>query len=275
MWINRLAAAAAAVAIVYWPTGFPHASAHSSASSRPPALQHPAGPGNGWKLSFDPRFTGSRLNTSVWATCYPWAQAASGCTNFGNSGEDEWYLPSQDKVSQGILHLVAQQIPTPGTNRDGAPEEYYCRSGMVTSYPGFRFEYGYLQVIARIPYATGLWPALWLLPANQQWPPEIDLLEHWGANQADTAVHLHPVGAETIGAYPVTANLSVGWHTFALYWTRTRLVWYVDGRAVMSTEQHIPDQPMYFIANLANTSPPGSAGCDGTLLIRSVKVWQP
>jgi beta-glucanase (GH16 family) len=243
-------------------------SAHASASS---SL---AGMDTGWKLTFDPGFSGSRLNTSVWATCYPWARAASGCTNFGNSHEYEWYLPSQDQVSQGILHLVARRIATPGTNRDGAPEEYFCRSGIVTTFPSFRFEYGYLQVVARIPLATGLWSAFWLAAANQHWPPEIDILEHWGAND-DTAVYLHPVGASRIGARPVTGNLAAGWHTFALYWTRTRLVWFIDGRAVLSTDQHIPQQPMYFIANLAGTSPPGTGGCTGTLLVRSVKVWQP
>jgi beta-glucanase (GH16 family) len=247
----------------------------ASGSARASSSSSLAGMDTGWKLTFNPGFPGSSLNTAVSATCYPWAQAVSGCTNFGNSDEYEWYLPSQDQVSHGILHLVAQPVPTRGMNRDGRPKEYFCRSGMVTTYPSFRFTFGYVQVIARIPLATGLWTAFWLAAANQQWPPEIDILEHWGVHNDNTAVYFHPVGAKRIGAHPVIGNLSVGWHTFALYWTRTRLIWFIDGRAVMSTDQHVPQQPMYFIANLANTSPPGHAGCAGTLLIRSVKVWQP
>jgi beta-glucanase (GH16 family) len=51
---------------------------------------------------------------------------------------------------------------------------------MVTSYPGFNFEYGTVQIVAQIPKNVGLWPALWLLPASESWPPEIDMLESWG-----------------------------------------------------------------------------------------------
>jgi beta-glucanase (GH16 family) len=256
------------------PADGPDASAHPSAS--PSASSRPAGVTTAWRLSFDADFSGSRLNTSVWATCYPWMDVASGCTNFGNSDELEWYLPSQDMVSGGVLHLVAELTPTLGQTHEGAPKEYYCRSGMVTTYPNFRFEYGYLQVVARIPLATGLWPALWLAASNQQWPPEIDILEHWGTNTHTAGVYFHPVGAAELAVHPATANLSVGWHTFGLYWTPSKLAWFIDGREVMSADQQLLHQSMYFIANLADYRLPQSGtGCVGTLLIRSVKVWQP
>ena len=72
--------------------------------------------------------------------------------NFGNSThESEWYLPSQVKVENGTLNLVAKREPTAGTAANGNSRTYYCRSGMVTTYPGFRFRYGYLQIVARIP----------------------------------------------------------------------------------------------------------------------------
>jgi beta-glucanase (GH16 family) len=75
--------------------------------------------------------------------------------------------------------------------------------------------------------------------------------------------------------YPAGANLSVGWHTFGLSWTRSRIVWFIDGQKVLTIGQHVPHQRMYFIANLAETRHPhGGLGCTGTMLIRSVKVWQ-
>jgi hypothetical protein len=44
----------------------------------------------------------------------------------------------------------------------------------------------------------------------------------------------------------------------------------------MSLTKRIPDQPMYLIANLAQSSAPQSgSGCSGTMLIRSVEVWSP
>ena len=227
----------------------------------------------GWRLTFDPGFTGSQLNTSVWATCFVWAKPLVGCSNFGNSDELEWYLPSQDRVSDGILDLAAQGLPTTGSTRRGAAKEYSCRSGMITSYPSFHFRYGYVQVTARIPRASGLWSAFWLADVKRQWPPDIDILDHWGAT--DTGVFLHPAQGPQVGAHPNTADLAQGWHTFDLSWTASSLTWFIDGRAVMSTDSGVPHEPMYFIANLADYQAPATGGCHGSLLIKSVKVWQP
>jgi beta-glucanase (GH16 family) len=230
--------------------------------------------GSGPRLKFASDFSGSRLNTKIWGTCYPWANAKAGCSNFGNK-EYEWYLPSQVRVSGGVLHLVAQRIPTLGQNAQAAPMHYSCRSGMVTTYPGFRFKYGYVQVVAQVPGGPGLWPALWLLAANLRWPPEMDMLEHYGPPDVRTNVAFHPAGAPAVIKFLDTANLNTGWHTFGLSWTSSRLVWFIDGRAVLTASHHIPHQPMYLIANLAAYQPPaGGQGCEGTMLIRSIKVWQ-
>jgi beta-glucanase (GH16 family) len=243
-------------------------------ASAVPSSSHPPGAGAGWRRIFDARFTGSRLDTSVWGTCYPWADAAAGCTNFGNT-EYEWYLPSQAQVSGGALRLVAQRIPTQGQTRAGGPQEYACRSGMVTTYPSLRFEYGYLQAVARIPRGAGLWSALWLAPTNLRSPPEIDILESWGPPANRTAMYFHPSSGPRVSAHPATADLSSGWHTFGLSWTPSQLAWFVDGREVLLADQNVPHQPMYFIADLAESTRPDSPGeCSDALLIRSLTVWQ-
>jgi beta-glucanase (GH16 family) len=231
-------------------------------------------PPKSWKLTFNSNFSGSTLDSSVWATCFPW-DSASGCGNFGNDNEDkEWYQPSQVKVHNGVLELTAEHAPTAGTNQAGDYRQYSCRSGMVTSYPGLNFTYGFVQITAQIPYGNGLWPALWLAASDEKWPPEIDILEHW-ADQANAGVYLHPqTGARQGGRVDLTSNLSAGWHTFTLVWTKTRLTSYIDGQVELTTTTGVPDQPMYLDFNLADTST--SAGtCNGTLKIKSVEVWQP
>jgi beta-glucanase (GH16 family) len=228
------------------------------------------GPPAGWQLTFSSDFTGTSLDTSAYGTCYPWAP--SGCTNFGNSGEKEWYQPSQDQVNGGQLHLVAELTPTVGHTKGGYPKDYMCRSGMVTTYPSFHFTYGYIQVTARIPYGKGLWSAFWLGAYNEQWPPEVDMLEHWGDAETSKA-YLHPVGSPVLGGPFSAPGINKGWHTFALSWTPKKLTWIVDGRQVQSSKFGVPQQPMYFIANLADYDiTPG--GCTGSLDIKSIKVWQ-
>lgn len=230
------------------------------------------------QLIFRSDFSKSTLNPKIWDTCYPWANARVGCTNFGNP-EYEWYLPSQVRVSDGILDLVAQRLRTKGQTSSGAPETYVCRSGMVTTYPGFRFKYGYMKVVARLPDVDGLWSALWLGPVTLKWPPEVDLIEYWGRQTNPAGVFFHPYGGVQMAEFPSVGDLGDGWHTFALDWTPSRLTMSIDGRHVLSTSQHVPQQPMFFLATLAYTSTnkaliESGSGCNGTLSIKSIKVWQ-
>jgi beta-glucanase (GH16 family) len=228
------------------------------------------------KPEFAASFTGSKLDTSVWDTCYPWL-SQSGCKNFGNFEESEWYLPSQVYVSDGLLHLRAQRKVTEGTvTAGGAPKQYDCRSGMVTSYPGFTFKYGYVQIVAWIPSSPGLWPALWLDPANFSWPPEMDIVESWGHGAyAGSFFHFGRHGRGRNREVYSPPSRVAGWHIFALSWTKTQMTWLVDGKVTMTVRKNVPDQKMMIIADLASYKPIGGANqCNGLLLIRSVDVWK-
>jgi hypothetical protein len=259
----------------------PTQSAHpvqSSSLQSPSLASRPSSLPRGWRLTLNASFRGSRLDSSLWGTCYPWMDVATGCTNFANvklGKESEWYLPSQVRVQNNALQLVAQRMPTPGRNSSGGPEQYSCRSGMVTTYPGFRMKYGYVEVVAHIPPGGGLWPALWLAASNLRWPPEIDLLEHWGIGRQTTGVYFHPSGAPQLLRHVQVRHLGVGWHSFAILWKPSELTWYIDGYKVMTTQTAVPQQSMYFVANLAAVKPPRpNWGCEGTMSIRSVQVWQ-
>jgi len=228
----------------------------------------------GWRLAFISDFSGSKINTKVWGECYPWANAFQGCTNFGNVHvEKEWYKESQIHVKNGVLDLVASPKPTAGYNEWGQPKVYDCTSGMVTTFPSFDFTYGFVRITARIPFGKDLWPAFWLVPQNWQWPPEIDILEHWGTSSTARAT-LHPTRGPQQYAVAPTPAINNGWHTFTLSWTKTRLTWWYDGKQVLTTTTGVPQQPMYLILNLAvdNASP---GGCNGTLKVKSVNIWVP
>jgi beta-glucanase (GH16 family) len=244
-----------------------------------PGVIHPAG-----APEFSATFTGTRLDRSIWDTCYPGAplqypwESQRGCTNYGNK-EYEWYKPSQDQVYGGYLHLVAKHVPTAGKSDNGAAQTYSCRSGMVTSYPGMQFEYGYVQVVADIPSHVGLWSALWLAAANFQWPPEMDIIESWG-NDVSASSYFHPY----IPGHPhkyskgkLSPSAVTGWHTFALSWTKQQLTYLLDGKVVLTVKgNHVPHQDMYLIANVAEYKPTqySSDTCDGQMLIKSVKIWK-
>jgi beta-glucanase (GH16 family) len=240
----------------------------------------PQVPPPGSHLTFDATFTGSSLNTQVWNTCYWYVPRGSGCGHPGAYPENQWYLPSQDQVSGGALNLVASPIATSGKDANGNPEVFPCRSGIVTTDPSYDFTYGYLQVVARLPKGRNAWPALWMLPANHSTNlPEIDIMEIIGTTTTRPAMAFHPSLASALQqATATTTDLSSGWHTFGLNWQPGSLTWFIDGKAVFATTNHVPSQPMYFLANLAITDVfqplqlPTS--CSATMSIQSVKVWQ-
>lgn len=215
-------------------------------------------------LAFNPTFTGRHLDAHKWATCYPWiANPEKGCTG---SVEKDWYLPSGVKVSHGDLNLVATKKASHG---------YPYTSGMVSTYKSFTFTYGYVQIEAKLPGGAGTWPALWLLPTTENWPPEIDIMENHGeAHQISTTVHwATPLGPRQDAKDTNTvSNLTTGYHTYALRWTKSTLTWYLDGKVIHTyTGPNVPAVPMYLLANMAIDGPAKSGS---TLSIKSVKIYR-
>jgi beta-glucanase (GH16 family) len=267
--------------MVLWCLGMPGASASAGAraqaaasalSGRAVSGATSAVPTPRRKPTLDATFTGSHLNTKIWDTCYPtMANYDGGCKNWGNPEELEWYMPSQVRVSGGDLHLIAKREKTNGFTANGTPATYFCRSGMVTSYPGFKFEYGFVQVVANIPHANGLWPALWLSAANGQSLPEMDMVESWGVD-IDTGTFFHPVTGRSFRAR-YSPKLTVGWHTYSMSWTKSKLAFWVDKKLVLRVTREVPQQQMYFIADLADRTPIQRPYCRGQMLIKSVKIW--
>jgi beta-glucanase (GH16 family) len=234
----------------------------------------PSDPKAGMHLAFDGTFRGTTLDNSIWDTCYPWFVSESGCTNFGNSIQDVWYVPTGDVVAAGALHLVASATPTRGFTESGSSKTYLYSSGMVTTKKSFDFKYGYVQVVAKTPGGTGTWPALWLLPKRRGWPPEIDIMENWGSPYEIQTTFIWS-GAGTVEQALKTpsspSSLSNRYHTYGLLWEPGSLTWYLDGKVVDSyTGSQVPRQQMYFLANLAIDGPAVSGS---SFNIRSVKIY--
>ena len=157
--------------------------------------------------TFDDEFNSFSMwngSSGVWETSYPWAPASGG-TNPANN-ELEWYInpaygPTNSvnpfSVSNGILTIEANPASPTIEAITGQP----YTSGIITTYHSFAQTYGYFEMRAQLPTGQGIWPAFWLLPTDQSWPPEIDIMEligsepnnlynfvHYGNNQTADGV---------------------------------------------------------------------------------------
>jgi len=149
-------------------------------------------------------------------------------------------------IDEGILEITAQ--PTPMGAAAGI-ECYPYVSGLISTQPSFSQTYGYFEMRAELPQGKGLWPAFWMLPKDDSWPPELDVVESVG-DPSRVYMTAHSKHGKSFGAEArITPYV---FHTFAVSWDQRDLIWYIDGgeagRVPTPEDMH---KPMYMLANLA------------------------
>lgn len=227
--------------------------------------------GGAWTLTFCDEFDGTGLDEGKWLPRYQW----------GNTHNYNAYCdPKNVLVENGLLRLKAENKPQQGKK---------FTSAVVTSYGKFSQKFGYIEGRFRIPQGKGFWPAFWMLPYPQHWPPEIDILEtfkddphihmtyHWNENLAGPRKHNEQGAKWTAEGF----SFSDTFHEYGVEWDAEKIVWYIDGteRARFDERRWIANEPMYLLINFGiEASGPGPV--DETTVFPShyecdwVKVWQ-
>ncbi len=221
-------------------------------------------PPEDWELAFTEDFKSLRFwdeaPGGVWEPHYAW-----GARTIKVNKELQYYVdPRQRRDHPALASLTpflldedglvirAHPIPIPDLK---FAENLPFASGLLTTYQRFSFTYGYVDICARVPKGKGLWPAFWLLPVDQTWPPEIDVMEVLGQNVSEyhATAHSRAGGKDVEFSNKIaTPDLSDDFHVYAMRWTADEVVWYFDGRRVASAptpaDMH---KPMYLLVNLA------------------------
>lgn len=271
----RIAAAALALAL----------SACNGARTVPgaPAPNAAAAPRAAATLLLDDEFDGSALNRKLWFTCYTWVNPGQRCTNGGNL-ELEWYEPRNVTIAGGYLRLTATAHPSTRTHPYASG---MIQSGGTLSTPAtFAYRYGYAEIRAKLPRGPGMWPAFWLVQANRQWPPEIDMMEWQGVDPVTDVVTVHWKDArgkhrQSSTGVNTGVKLWQGFHTYGADWEPDAITWYFDGKPIkrFAEKQWIPDKPMVAILNLAiggwepGQHAPHAADFPATFAIDYVRIW--
>lgn len=180
----------------------------------------------GYTLLWNDEFSGDKLDT----TCWTYDPHEPGWTN----SELQEYTTSEANVftKDGKLHLKA--IKT----KDENGNDYYT-SGKIKGQNLKDFMYGKVVASAKVPEGQGLWPAIWMMPTDEQfygqWPKcgEIDIMEVLG-NQTDTAygtVHYGEPHAEQQGTYVLEGGdtFASDFHEYSVEWEPGEMRWYIDG----------------------------------------------
>ena len=192
-------------------------------------------------------------------------------------------------LSQGVLAITARPASTQVTSAVGAWAKY--TSGLITTQFSFSQKYGYFEMRAKLPKGKGLWPAFWLLPDDQSWPPEIDAMEAFGAPNAKgeggvTAIHyashaLKP-GESCGGWHGVGTDITDSFHTYGVDIEPTHITYYFDSLPYATCSANsAANQKFYLLIDLAvggATSWPGmpdqTTPFPATLAVDYVRAYQ-
>lgn len=214
----------------------------------------------GYNLLWSDEFDGTVLDETKWSK----ELRDPGWTN----SELQEYTSSDSNVFLRDGKLVLKAIKS---ERDG--KDYYT-SGKVNSQNKQDFMYGKVVVSAKVPEGQGLWPAIWMMPQDEnhygQWPKcgEIDIMEVLG-NDVTTSystIHYGEPHAEQQGTITLdNGSFASKFHEYSVEWEPGEMRFYTDDVLVLTVndwftakegqdEKPYPapfDQPFFVQMNLA------------------------
>ncbi len=180
-----------------------------------------------YTLVWSDEFDSTAVNTNEWE------YEVNG--NGGGNNELQYYTanPTNSFLSAGVFKIMALKQAYLGKT--------YTSARLHTKRS---WKYGRFEARMKLPFGKGIWPAFWMLGSNistVSWPAcgEIDIMEMIGgtttANGGDGRVfgtaHWSNNGAHAqygLSYALATGKLSDGFHTYAVNWDATKIVWYID-----------------------------------------------
>lgn len=137
-----------------------------------------------YKLIWSEEFNhGSVPDSTIWNYEY----------GFQRNHEEQWYQPENARIENGCLVLEARKEkfknPRYVSNHNSWKfnrEFVEYTSASINTKGKFSFCMGRLEVSAKLDTAMGLWPAIWTLGNEQEWPSngEIDVMEYYPINDS-------------------------------------------------------------------------------------------
>jgi beta-glucanase (GH16 family) len=198
----------------------------------------------------------SSLNSKNWSArnCHRTPSGMGGGACFDS--EVVYYAPSAiklDGTEDGAAVISTTRITGALPSDAGKCLTAYCAfvSGRFDTHGKVSFQYGFIEARIKMPAGSGNHPAFWMLGDNINqvgWPysGEMDITEihsnepttttsatHYSTiNSPNTCCANHQYKAASLG---VGADVTAGYHTYAVAWMPNSISYYVDNRLISTT----------------------------------------
>ena len=202
-----------------------------------------------------------------------------GIPGWGNQ-ESQYYTDENAIVEDGVLKITARQESING---------FDYSSSRITTLDKFSFEYGRIEVRAKLPEGGGTWPAIWMLGENFPevgWPEtgEIDIMEHRGNEQDVVHGSLHLPGnsaGNAISETTTVAGVSDEFNNYTVEWSEDRILFAVNDEVYHEYQNFSStpfNSPFFIILNVAMGGTFGGdidpAFTESTMEIDYIRVYQ-
>jgi beta-glucanase (GH16 family) len=198
----------------------------------------------------------SSLNSKNWSArnCHRTPSGMGGGACFDS--EVVYYAPSAiklDGTEDGAAIISTTRITGALPSDAGKCLTAYCAfvSGRFDTHGKVSFQYGFIEARIKMPAGSGNHPAFWMLGDNINqvgWPysGEMDITEihsnepttttsatHYSTiNSPNTCCANHQYKVASLG---VGADVTAGYHTYAVAWMPNSISYYVDNRLISTT----------------------------------------
>jgi beta-glucanase (GH16 family) len=226
---------------------------------------------------------------------------------FKRNNELQWYQPQNANIKDGVLVIEGKRERVRNDNYDPESGDWrknrefaeYTASSINTRNKK-HFQYGIVEVRAKIDTARGMWPAIWTLGISKGWPAngEVDLMEYYLVKDeptilANAAWENQNRGPEWDGAQVSFSDFlekDSDWpnkfHVWKMEWTEDYIKLHLDGELLNEVDLSKttnPDgfnpfqQPHYILLNLAlgsNGGDPSSTEFPRKYKVDYVRIYQ-
>ena len=185
-----------------------------------------------WQEEFD--YEGPP-NTEKWS-------AQVGGHGWGNN-EDQFYTESGNAWVEGGKLIIEAR---PELDKAEAHEGKEITSARIRTVGKGDWQYGVVEVRAKIPQGLGIWPAIWMMPtkAERRWPAcgEIDIMEYvgWRPEEIWATVHTgafnHIVGTQKGNTQFFDEEFFSGFNDYSVEWNADKMIFRVNGNELFVYE---------------------------------------
>lgn len=200
---------------------------------------------------------------------------------WGNN-EAQYFTEGNKKnasIENGVLIITA--------HKEKIGDKEYTSARLVSKKD---WKYGRIEVRAKLPSGTGIWPAIWMLGSNINsvgWPEcgEMDIMEYVGYEPDNVNATVHTssgYGDSADGSNMILKSCEEEFHKYGLIWTNEKLTFYVDSveNVIHTYAPHIKtsenwpfDKSAYLILNVSVGGDwGGMQGIDNSIFPQTMEI---